>query len=65
MFLFFVYFFRPAPVSSFQECGLSERVLQVLASHDIHKPFPVQAQCIPCIMAGRDVIGIAKTGSGK
>lgn len=55
----------PAPVSTFEECGLSERVLQVLRSHDIHKPFPVQAQCIPCIMAGRDVIGIAKTGSGK
>ena len=55
----------PAPVSTFEECGLSERVLQVLKSHDIDKPFPVQAQCIPCIMAGRDVIGIAKTGSGK
>eukprot|EP00977_Amphora_coffeiformis_P024721 scaffold16707_cov182-Amphora_coffeaeformis.AAC.15 len=55
----------PAPVSTFEECGLSERVLQVLNSQDIHQPFPVQAQCIPCIMAGRDVIGIAKTGSGK
>jgi ATP-dependent RNA helicase DDX46/PRP5 len=31
----------------------------------ITTPFPIQAQCIPCIMAGRDVIGIAKTGSGK
>ena len=55
----------PAPVSTFEECGLSERVLQVLNSQDIDQPFPVQAQCIPCIMAGRDVIGIAKTGSGK
>ena len=55
----------PAPVSTFEECGLSERVLQVLKSQDIYQPFPVQAQCIPCIMAGRDVIGIAKTGSGK
>jgi ATP-dependent RNA helicase DDX46/PRP5 len=55
----------PAPVSTFEECGLSERVLQILKSQNIEKPFPVQAQCIPCIMAGRDVIGIAKTGSGK
>lgn len=55
----------PAPVSTFDECGLSERIIQVLKSQRIEKPFPVQAQCIPCIMAGRDVIGIAKTGSGK
>lgn len=55
----------PAPVSSFEECGLSERILQILQRQDILMPFPVQAQCIPCIMAGRDVIGVAKTGSGK
>uniref|UniRef100_A0A7S2SL86 RNA helicase n=1 Tax=Eucampia antarctica TaxID=49252 RepID=A0A7S2SL86_9STRA len=55
----------PSPVSTFRECGLSERVLSILAKQKIASPFPVQAQCLPCIMAGRDVIGIAKTGSGK
>lgn len=55
----------PAPVSTFEECGLSEKILQILDKQGIVKPYPVQAQCIPCIMAGRDVIGIAKTGSGK
>jgi hypothetical protein len=55
----------PAPVSSFEECGLSEKILTVLEKQDITSPYPVQAQCLPCIMAGRDVIGIAKTGSGK
>lgn len=55
----------PTPVSSFEQCGLSERIMKVMEKHDIRKPFPVQAQCIPCIMAGRDVIGIAPTGSGK
>ncbi len=55
----------PAPVSTFDECGLSERILQVLERQGITQPFPVQSQCLPCIMAGRDVIGIAKTGSGK
>ena len=55
----------PAPVTTFRECGLSERILAVLESQGIDQPFPVQAQCLPCIMAGRDVIGIAKTGSGK
>ena len=55
----------PAPVSTFEECGLSDRILQSLKDAGISQPYPVQAQCIPCIMAGRDVIGIAKTGSGK
>jgi ATP-dependent RNA helicase DDX46/PRP5 len=55
----------PAPVSSFEQCGLSERILKVMENQEITTPFPVQAQCLPCIMAGRDVIGIAKTGSGK
>ena len=55
----------PAPVSSFEQCGLSERILAVLEKQKITTPFPVQAQCLPCIMAGRDTIGIAKTGSGK
>eukprot|EP00934_Nitzschia_sp_Nitz4_P006459 Nitzschia sp. Nitz4//scaffold4_size323378//89118//93846//NITZ4_000641-RA/size323378-augustus-gene-0.9-mRNA-1//1//CDS//3329553342//6449//frame0 len=55
----------PPPVSSFEQCGLSERIMKVLEKQNITNPFPVQAQCLPCIMAGRDVIGIAKTGSGK
>jgi ATP-dependent helicase YprA (DUF1998 family) len=55
----------PAPVSSFEECGLSEKILTVLGKQGITSPYPVQAQCLPCIMAGRDVMGIAKTGSGK
>ena len=55
----------PAPVETFEECGLSERILNILKKMKIDKLFAVQSQCIPCIMAGRDVIGIAKTGSGK
>jgi len=55
----------PAPVLKFSEAGLSERIMSVLEKKGITDPFPVQAQCLPCIMAGRDVIGIAKTGSGK
>ena len=55
----------PAPISTFREGGLSERILSILKKQKIETPFPVQSQCIPAIMAGRDVIGIAKTGSGK
>lgn len=33
--------------------------------HGYEKPTPIQAQAIPAVMSGRDLIGIAKTGSGK
>ena len=55
----------PAPLSTFREGALSERIMNILQKQKIETPFPVQAQCIPAIMGGRDVIGIAKTGSGK
>jgi len=56
----------PCPVDTFEETGLPEILLQALHQRDhITTPFPIQAQCLPCILAGRDVIGIAKTGSGK
>lgn len=41
------------------------RLLQLLQKHGYAEPFAVQRQALPAIMAGRDVIGIAKTGSGK
>jgi DEAD/DEAH box helicase len=55
----------PAPVTNFAQTGLPGSILSLLQSQGIETPFPIQAQCIPCILAGRDVIGIAKTGSGK
>lgn len=48
----------PAPVATFEQCGLSDKLLKLLQNQGITKPFPVQSQCIPCIMAGRDVIGM-------
>jgi hypothetical protein len=51
----------PVPVSTFEDSGLSPRVLDILSVRmKITQPFPIQAQCLPCIMSGRDVIGIAK-----
>jgi ATP-dependent RNA helicase DDX46/PRP5 len=58
----------PAPISDFKQAGLSDTVLQVLITKlkiRMDNPFPIQAQCLPVILAGRDCIGIAKTGSGK
>ena len=43
----------PAPVSDFREFGFPERILAVLNKMKIHDPFPVQAQCLPIILAGR------------
>ncbi|PIO55956.1 DEAD/DEAH box helicase, partial [Teladorsagia circumcincta] len=55
----------PKPVRTWAQCGVEFKILQQLKRLEYKKPTPIQAQAIPCIMAGRDLIGIAKTGSGK
>uniref|UniRef100_A0A7S2R7I9 RNA helicase n=1 Tax=Mucochytrium quahogii TaxID=96639 RepID=A0A7S2R7I9_9STRA len=53
------------PISEWSQAGLSEKIMNVLAHRGWDAPFPIQRQAIPAIMAGRDIIGVAKTGSGK
>jgi len=55
----------PRPIKKWTQCGLSDRVLGVIEKAAYAAPFPIQSQALPAIMAGRDVIAIAKTGSGK
>ena len=55
----------PRPIKGFHQCGLNDRILELLKKYGYAKPTPIQAQAIPAIMSGQDVIGIAKTGSGK
>jgi ATP-dependent RNA helicase DDX46/PRP5 len=55
----------PKPVDRWSAMGLSAQVQQVIAALGYTKPTPIQAQAIPSIMSGRDLIGVAKTGSGK
>jgi superfamily II DNA/RNA helicase len=50
---------------SFSDLGLSEKVLAAVASAGYVKPTPIQEQAIPYVLAGRDVLGIAQTGTGK
>ncbi len=50
---------------SFQELGLGAPLLAALAGQGYDAPTPIQAQAIPQIMAGRDLLGIAQTGTGK
>ena len=50
---------------SFQALGLSERMLSALTALKFEDPTPIQAQSIPLMMSGRDVVGQAQTGTGK
>ncbi len=50
---------------SFQALGLSVLFEELLSKNNINIPTPIQAQAIPEILKGKDVLGIAKTGSGK
>ncbi|KAF2401542.1 P-loop containing nucleoside triphosphate hydrolase protein [Trichodelitschia bisporula] len=55
----------PKPVLKWAQCGLGVQTLDVIRSLGYYKPTSIQSQAIPAIMSGRDVIGVAKTGSGK
>ncbi|THZ86094.1 P-loop containing nucleoside triphosphate hydrolase protein [Aureobasidium pullulans] len=55
----------PRPALKFAQFGLGTQVLDVIRDLGFEMPTPIQAQTIPAIMSGRDVIGVAKTGSGK
>jgi superfamily II DNA/RNA helicase len=50
---------------SFTELGLSAKVLSAVTSAGFETPTPIQAQAIPHAVKGRDVLGIAQTGTGK
>ncbi|GJD54515.1 DEAD/DEAH box helicase [Methylobacterium dankookense] len=49
----------------FTDLGLSDKVLQAVSAAGYTEPTPIQAQAIPHVLARRDVLGIAQTGTGK
>jgi ATP-dependent RNA helicase DDX46/PRP5 len=55
----------PKPVQTWAQCGLGVQVLEVIQKLGYEAPTSIQAQAVPAVMSGRDVIGVAKTGSGK
>lgn len=55
----------PKPVQKWSQCGLGVQTLDIIRKLGYDDPTSIQAQAIPAIMSGRDVIGVAKTGSGK
>ncbi len=50
---------------SFEKLGLNAKTLQAIAEVGYETPTPIQAQAIPLLLEGRDVIALAQTGSGK
>jgi ATP-dependent RNA helicase RhlE len=52
-------------VTKFQDLALVEPIRRALAEEGYTAPTPIQAQAIPHLLAGRDLLGIAQTGTGK
>lgn len=52
-------------VMTFKDLNISEVVLKALKDKDYHIPTPIQQQAIPIGITGRDILGIAQTGTGK
>lgn len=55
----------PPPIQSFKEMKFPKSILNQLKKDKIKKPSPIQMQGLPTVLSGRDMIGIAFTGSGK
>ena len=52
-------------MTNFQDLGIAEPILRALAQEGYTEPTPIQLQAIPPLKQGRDLLGIAQTGTGK
>ena len=52
-------------MDDFETLGLSDELLRAVKSEGYTTPTPVQALCIPPLLDGKDVLGVAQTGTGK
>mmetsp|Transcript_15877 Transcript_15877/g.23910 ORF Transcript_15877/g.23910 Transcript_15877/m.23910 type:complete len:785 (-) Transcript_15877:35-2389(-) len=55
----------PRPLRSFMHAGFPSPLLREIVKVGYEAPTPIQAQALPAALSGRDIIGLAKTGSGK
>ena len=53
------------PENGFETLGLPDKVVEAIKRVGFEQPSPIQAQTIPLLMEGRDVVGLAQTGTGK
>jgi len=56
---------EPETLPTFAELGLDDDVFQAISARGFEVPTPIQAKSIPVILSGRDMIGLAQTGTGK
>ena len=56
---------KPQTTMTFSQLGLAAPVLKALEGEGYSQPTPIQAKAIPAVLAGRDLLGIAQTGTGK
>src|ERR1700719_3176279 len=56
---------RTPLLTSFQDFGFADPISRALKEENYLTPTPIQAQTIPLALTGRDVVGIAQTGTGK
>lgn len=52
-------------MKTFDDLGLSETILKAISAEGYTTPTPIQEKAIPALISGRDVLGIAQTGTGK
>jgi ATP-dependent RNA helicase RhlE len=52
-------------IDNFADTGLSDALCATLSDLGLHQPTPIQQQCIPALLDGADMLGIAQTGTGK
>jgi ATP-dependent RNA helicase RhlE len=52
-------------LTQFSDLGLAASLLSALRAEGYERPTPIQAQAIPAVMSGRDLLGVAQTGTGK
>ena len=55
----------PHSTSRFSDLGIAPAILEVLSRKGITAPTPIQHQAIPAALQGKDIVGIAQTGTGK
>ena len=55
----------PRPIRNFEELSFDSLLMGAIAKQGYEKPTPIQCQALPVALSGRDIIGIAKTGSGQ
>jgi ATP-dependent RNA helicase RhlE len=56
---------KDSNLTTFSELGLAEPILKAIAAEGYENPTPIQGQAIPELLSGRDLMGIAQTGTGK